>query len=134
MGVFCQHAYAHITPEGIKSLPGVLKGSDTAVYSVSAALGLQVSIRPVLGGPGCFDDEEYDFDNMREDIKEIEQCGWKLGRNCVGRTLKTIVEAITDDVSERWEVVEAFEGEWLKVDWLTKPMHGNAGLAYRSVS
>lgn len=48
LGIYCQHAYAHSTDEGIVALPEALKGTDMAIYTVFLALGLDISIRGVL--------------------------------------------------------------------------------------
>lgn len=48
LGIYLQHPYAHSTDEGIDALPGALKGTDMAIYTVFLALGLDISIRPVL--------------------------------------------------------------------------------------
>ena len=48
LGLYCSHAYAHNTSEGINDLPSALKGVDMAVYEVFQALGSHIQLRPVL--------------------------------------------------------------------------------------
>ncbi|GKZ32611.1 hypothetical protein AbraIFM66950_002129 [Aspergillus brasiliensis] len=47
-GVFCSHAYPHSSDLAELQLPRALKGADLVVYAVFEALGMEVSILPVL--------------------------------------------------------------------------------------
>ncbi|KAF2635634.1 hypothetical protein P280DRAFT_436898 [Massarina eburnea CBS 473.64] len=122
LGVGCQHAYAHSTPKGISSLPGVLKGSDMAVYSVFKALGLDVTIRPVLqldeSGDGCSLVISVNEDHLDEDF--------------IGHSLSELV------ITERGGngdcpgqlILNEFGGSWMSVNWLTYPVHDEYNLAH----
>ncbi|KAK0621834.1 hypothetical protein B0T17DRAFT_618232 [Bombardia bombarda] len=48
LGIICNHAYAHNSKPFAVALPGVLKGSDMAVYSVFRAQGLKIKVVEVL--------------------------------------------------------------------------------------
>lgn len=48
IGVFCSHAYPHSSGLAELLLPRALKGADLVVYAVFEALGIDVSILPVL--------------------------------------------------------------------------------------
>ncbi|GLA46308.1 hypothetical protein AnigIFM63604_009780 [Aspergillus niger] len=47
-GVFCSHAYPHSSDIAELQLPRALKGADLVVYAIFEALGIEVSILPVL--------------------------------------------------------------------------------------
>ena len=48
LGIFCSHGYAHTTPVGRRTLPRSLRGVDLALFSAFRALGLEVSVKPIL--------------------------------------------------------------------------------------
>ncbi|KAJ4299289.1 hypothetical protein N0V90_004533 [Kalmusia sp. IMI 367209] len=124
LGVFCQHAYAHSTPEGIEALPGVLKGSDMAVYSVFLALGLNVCIRPVLD---LFPSE---FFREWEWAKSYEQdeCADK---DFIGLGLKELQVSEIGILEEPPEnILGYWGGDWLKVNWLTQPTKKNINFVH----
>ena len=62
LGIWCSHAYAHSHSQSIHNLPSSLKGVDMAMYEIFRALGLQVTVRPILDERtrDYFDDSEDD--------------------------------------------------------------------------
>ncbi|KAF2795417.1 hypothetical protein K505DRAFT_382401 [Melanomma pulvis-pyrius CBS 109.77] len=116
LGICCQHAYAHSTPEGVKSLPAILKGSDMAVYSIFLALGLDISVRPILS---LEDNWFFDF----YDINDQNYVGDKL------RQIK-LTEAGNYEDEDSNEILREFGGKWLKVNWLTHPTSKNVGFVH----
>ncbi|KAF1969278.1 hypothetical protein BU23DRAFT_591683 [Bimuria novae-zelandiae CBS 107.79] len=126
LGIFCQHAYAHSTPEGIEAFPGVLKGVDMAVYSVFLAIGLHISVRPVL--EFSLRDEYDDYYDMDDEDPATDDCAEK---NFIGRQLKSLVVSDAGGYEEsRKEVLESYGGEWLNVNWLTNAKHKNIGYVH----
>ncbi|KAF2679781.1 hypothetical protein K458DRAFT_445662 [Lentithecium fluviatile CBS 122367] len=103
LGVFCQHAYVHSTAEGIEFLPSIMKGSAMAVYFLflALALGLNISIRPVLQTTEEYLGEEYDAET--EDYI---------------------------DLSVKYEGQDFIAPKWMRANLLTKPMHKNMGMVH----
>jgi len=52
LGVFCRHRYAHNTDIARHRLPEALKGVDLAIYLAFQALGLRVSVKPIIDRDG----------------------------------------------------------------------------------
>ena len=50
LGFDCKHAYVFTSLNKTKLLPHLLKGADYAVFSAAKALGLNVSVKPVMEG------------------------------------------------------------------------------------
>ncbi|KAF2192854.1 hypothetical protein K469DRAFT_692973 [Zopfia rhizophila CBS 207.26] len=90
LGIYCQHAYAHSTPEGSSAIPSVLKGSDMVIYSIFLALGLQVSVHPILDHK-C--DYEYRYLKECHDRCETEDEETRsfFTHNYVGKKLEEVV-------------------------------------------
>ncbi|GKZ24416.1 hypothetical protein AbraIFM66951_010492 [Aspergillus brasiliensis] len=53
-GVFCSHAYPHSSDLAELQLPRALKGADLVVYAAFEALGIDISILPVLEYDGVY--------------------------------------------------------------------------------
>ncbi|KAF2275872.1 uncharacterized protein EI97DRAFT_474463 [Westerdykella ornata] len=117
LGIFCQHAYAHSTVEGVKSLPAVLKGADMAVYTIFKALDLPTSIRPFL----YIDDwyhPTFDWRSQRLSDTSTTYVGGKM------RPLVITERGGEGDGPD--DILPSFEGDWLKVNWLIKPVKDTA--------
>jgi len=52
LGVFCRHRYAHNNDIAGHRLPEALKGVDLAIYLAFQALGLRVSVKPIIDRHG----------------------------------------------------------------------------------
>ena len=50
LGFDCKHAYAFNSLNKTELLPHILKGADYAVFSAGKALGLTVSVKPIVEG------------------------------------------------------------------------------------
>lgn len=112
LGIHCKHAYAHSTAEGIKALPGVLKGSDMALFSVFRALDLSITIRPKLN---------ILYQDLYEETSDYNET--EANDAYLGSKLHTIVftEAGGYDGADWKYIVSRFPGAWEKVNWLTNP-------------
>lgn len=96
-----------------------------AVYSVFLALGLNISIRPVLE----LDEEELMgyYDDELEDKHFPEN-------NFVASKLKPLVVSdVGGDGSDIVKTIESFGGEWLDVNWLNSAKHENIGFVHLKV-
>lgn len=49
LGFFCVHQYAHTAKNTEELMPYALKGVDATLFMVFQALGVSVTVRPVLG-------------------------------------------------------------------------------------
>ncbi|KAF2117341.1 hypothetical protein BDV96DRAFT_611764 [Lophiotrema nucula] len=142
LGVYCQHGYAHTTSEGAAKLPGILKGSDMAIYSVFKGLGLEVSVKSVLDilNNSLFDPSDYDDymsgeDNSDGDIDENTETKLRKPRWWDGSYLKNIEgDVVVAEVGGYEESVEEILGvsgaRQSDVLWLTRPIHGNVGMVH----
>lgn len=124
--MFCQHAYAHSTPEGIKSLPSVLKGSDMAVYTVLLALDMEVSIRPILNEEYYNENYFYEEKLPDEDTRDLVFVGDSM-------TSLRVTEAGGYDGDTRHEIIDEFGGKWMDIVWLTRPAWENINFVHLTV-
>jgi hypothetical protein len=72
IGFFCNHFYAQNYHKTSEVLPQALKGTDMIVHAVSKALGLRVSVRPIMDSPwGCYNmNEEEEGEEETSDNEE----------------------------------------------------------------
>lgn len=129
LGAYCQHAYAHSTPEGGRSLPAVLKGSDMSIYEVFLALGLHVAVRPVL----------EKIVNLEENNKgyysDSETEGEMRSHDFVGKELGNVHFTDCGGCEETMlDIYDTFPHDWLAVTWLTPPKWEGIGMAHLAVS
>ncbi|KAF2734385.1 hypothetical protein EJ04DRAFT_576923 [Polyplosphaeria fusca] len=121
LGIYCEHAYAHSTAEGINALPGILKGSDMAVFAVFQALHLKVAIRPV------FDLDDFEL-GMNYDDEDSEPRQWDL----IGMNLSQ--PCFTDrgggDGEDPEYILAEANGERLQICWLTQPKNPSLGMVH----
>ncbi|KAF2804168.1 uncharacterized protein BDZ99DRAFT_452136 [Mytilinidion resinicola] len=120
VGVYCSHAYAHTHEEGIKHLPGSLKGSDMALYEIFKALNLEVNLKPIL-------DPEY-----LDDYGDEEETSVQPKREYIGDMLySTYLSDISTEDCSTSELVETWGSHTREtVVWLTQPKHSDAAMAY----
>jgi hypothetical protein len=131
LGIGCQHAYAHSTEQGAQELPAILKGSDMAVYSIFKALGLQVVVRPIFDLKnnwyfGLEKQDKYEGEVSRQLHKDLDF----VGRNMGG----VQTTEIGGEDSGPAEVLSEVDGDWYKIEWLTRPMWKSTGLVHLTVS
>ena len=62
IGFYCAHQYAHTRKITENLMPYALKGIDATIFSVFQALGMKVTVRPILG--------EEAFDEYKESVEE----------------------------------------------------------------
>ncbi|KAI0895160.1 hypothetical protein F4806DRAFT_91726 [Annulohypoxylon nitens] len=109
MGTYCTHVYPYTTDLGKKSLPGILKGADMAVYTVFRALGVRVSAMTIL------DEEEINRQRQMwgDEYKPITL-------NCIGEWGE-IVSTSSGGYEEEWDVVirDFTKYKRQKVTWLS---------------
>ena len=93
-----------------------------AVYSVFLALGLEISVRPILDKGADHSDNDFRRDDSEDDL------------DYVGKELS---EPITTDIGDEGdtmdEVYNAFGGDQVQVNWLTQPIWDNLGLVHLTV-
>jgi len=138
LGIYCQHAYAHNTPEGSTALPAVLKGADLAVYSVFKALGLKVDIRAVLDPSSEDSDEEHCSDSGEEyccDSDEEHYTGRKINdskNRCFLRRNYGDIEIteVGGFEESKYEICQAFASQEVEVTWLTQPVWRELGMVH----
>jgi hypothetical protein len=63
MGFYCSHTYAHNRAKTESLMPYALKGVDAILFSVFHALGMKVTVRPILGQEGWEEYEELSWQN-----------------------------------------------------------------------
>ncbi|KAI0595483.1 hypothetical protein F4775DRAFT_569220, partial [Biscogniauxia sp. FL1348] len=108
IGIYCTHAYPHNSEQGRKSLPGILKGADMAVYTVFHALGLQVKVKTVL------DDDEAN--EIMEERGANASLGSRIGS---WNNIRTTSTGGWD--GHEWEdIIRCFPHHQVKVNWLTE--------------
>ncbi|KAI0386945.1 hypothetical protein F5Y04DRAFT_74033 [Hypomontagnella monticulosa] len=128
IGIYCTHAYPHTTGVGKKSLPGILKGADMAVYAVFHALGLQVHVKAVL-------DENYGNESMyylnesmcyREGMYYRNESTWwdpdyePSSASRIGDWGNIQTTDRGGDCGDSWErIIDSFRLGQVEVNWLT---------------
>ncbi|OAG10945.1 uncharacterized protein CC84DRAFT_1084719 [Paraphaeosphaeria sporulosa] len=123
LGIHCQHAYAHSTKEGAQQLPGVLKGSDMAVYSVFQSLRLEIEVKSVLDSQnGLFRDQYRYYDDSDETTR-------KKDLSYIRRLGEVVVTETGGYEEPLQEIIDEF-GDAVDVLWLTQPRHANVGMVH----
>ncbi|KAI2473118.1 hypothetical protein F4781DRAFT_380618 [Annulohypoxylon bovei var. microspora] len=117
IGVHCAHAYPHTTQVGRRSLPGILKGADMALYTVFHALGLHVRVKTVLDRNKVDEINEWDSDSYSDYEHEHEASS--LSRIGDWGTIE-MTEAGGDDGDEMEEIINSFGHSEVQVNWLTR--------------
>ncbi len=111
LGCYCQHWYPLVaeSPKHSPIFPSVLKGSDLYLYCVFVALGLKVTIRPVLA-------RDYDEDEGRtyDDDDEVY-----VGNHHCGTGAAETDRGGNDGEME--DEVYAVFGQRMKIQWLNEP-------------
>lgn len=141
LGIYCQHAYAHSTVEGAAALPGILKGSDMALYAVFLALGLAVSVHPILAHRDSYGFHKYmewyeEISAMnREHMayeKRILECGDSLLKHTyVGNLDDTIKLTSVGGYEEPFpEISKAWGGVLRDVTWVDTPNSSNKNVGF----
>lgn len=128
LGIYCQHAYAHTNSDVARQFPGILKGSDMAVYDVFRALGLKLDTRAILDGNAR--DEEEDDEYGDEDYPREYQHRYNTIAGRLGRLRFT--ELGGDEESQR-EVIEGWGGEHMDVTWVNAPRSSSIDMVHMTV-
>ena len=152
LGIPCTHAYPHTIEESIPSLPAALKGVDMAVYETFRAIGLEISMRPIL------DVSHTIMEDMRQQAEwdADKDFTWpchggkyrELYNNftepddidCIGSELRPIQTAGIGEDTALHHIVEAWGSHELgKVNWLVNyelrtMLKKQPALAYIAVS
>ena len=68
MGFYCSHAYAHTHRNTESLMPFALKGIDATLFSVFHALGMNVTVRPILGEEGWLEYDANSYVNASDKI------------------------------------------------------------------
>lgn len=118
LGIWCSHAYAHSHSPSFHNLPSSLKGVDMAMYEIFRALGLQVTIRPILDE--CTRDY---FEDSDDDGMPVNIIGEGLHKLKIADTL------IDDDDLDR--ICINWGGYYYgDVVWLSRMRHRELAIAY----
>lgn len=127
LGIWCSHAYAHSHSSSIHNLPGSLKGVDMAMYEIFRALGLQVTIRPILDG--CT--EDYSGDSDYSDDSEDD----RMPEAIIGEGLHEleIADTLIEDTDLNGICRELGGYYHGNVVWLSEMRHRELAIAYIAV-
>jgi hypothetical protein len=111
LGCYCQHWYPHTanSPKHAPIFPSVLKGSDLYLYCVFVALGLEVTIHPVLA---------RDYDEVEERVYDDHDEVYVGDHPCGTGAAETDMGGYDDQAIE--EVYAEF-GQRETIQWLNAP-------------
>lgn len=130
LGLPCSHAYAHTTTAGDRALPGVLKGSDMAVFAVFKALGLKISVRAIAM---CTERPGHSNGYYQRDASKKKDADEANTTTFVG-ALGDVYSCDGYGDEDRDQLLEACEafGRAVDVTWLMSPSKalGELGLVY----
>ncbi|KAI1451685.1 hypothetical protein F4805DRAFT_81424 [Annulohypoxylon moriforme] len=118
IGIYCIHAYPHNTRAGRKSLPGILKGADMAVYAVFRSLGLKVLVKTVL-----------DEDKVNKMTDRDEPYDAPLTRVGDWGTVVT-TEAGGHEEATWLDIFRDFSRSKVQINWLTKRQKENRNTGF----
>ena len=114
LGFYCAHQYAHTRSNTEELMPYALKGIDATIFMVFQALGVNITVRPILGNEQFDDyidgyienlsvpdgddaDEDFDEDEWREEMEAKMRATVRIG----DRFHKlVIVDEMTEDGPE----------------------------------
>jgi hypothetical protein len=103
MGFYCSHTYAHNRAKTESLMPYALKGVDATLFPVFHALGMNVTVRPILGTEAWDEYDERCWENAMDGEWE-EQEDWlerngRAGVTRVGMKFASIdlVDVITEN-------------------------------------
>jgi hypothetical protein len=140
LGIYCQHAYAHIHSDNAHAFPGILKGADMAVYTVFRALGLKIQVRAILDKDtrGFNDYLENHEDNFFDDHLE-EEDAYELPPLATHTVVGTLgghgfTEDLGGDGDDYEDVVSAWSTDWRKVVWVNGPRQSDLDMIHMTVS
>ncbi|OTA98261.1 hypothetical protein M426DRAFT_77076 [Hypoxylon sp. CI-4A] len=123
LGFHCTHAYPHTTKVGQRSLPGILKGVDMAVYNVFDALGLKVRAKTVLDGDEADKRLEvrYGWDEEKEEAIQSRLGNWGGIR---------ITEKGGGETDGWGEILDEFSTHEYGINWLTAQKEVGGGVGF----
>jgi hypothetical protein len=94
MGFYCSHTYAHNRAKTESLMPYALKGVDATLFSVFRALGMNVTVRPILGTEAWDEYYENTYEGEDESDEEwMEKLEERSGVTRVGTKFRSIMVA-----------------------------------------
>lgn len=125
MGIYCQHAYAHATKEGAKSLSDsensavTLKGCDKAAFSVFRKLNLPITVKSILDPQEVKRDESSEEEESDGSDAEEERALGHVRKTFVKKNLRTdITSDLVDEDDELEHILDdqaECEGDWQNI-------------------
>ena len=126
LGFDCKHAYVFTSLNKVELLPHLLKGADYAVFSTAKALGLNVSVKPIMEGEKSW----YVLPKFSQEV------GLYLseGEGDFGRLYDECRCYSLQKESLEWELCDAVYDKTPKkipsrdISWCSQPNHWNRSL------